>query len=184
MPRRPRVELEGGVYHVYNRLASGERVFSDAEIAADFVGRIAAVKARDGWTVFAWCVMANHYHFAIRTATVPLSESLHALQGQFSRTINRRDGRTGSRWQSRYHAKVIDEQRYLSQVVLYIHLNPVRAGVTDDPAEYLFAGHREIVRRLRAPLVDVDDALLCFGPERRSARTKTKRPDNRSGDHA
>lgn len=107
---------------------------------------------------------------AVRTATVGLATSLHSLQGKFSRSFNRRWSRSGGLWQSRYHAKLIDEQRYLSQVVLYIHLNPVRAELVEDAAEYVFSGHREIVRRSHEPLVDVDDALLCFADTRRAAR--------------
>ena len=118
MPRRPRVEVDGGVYHVYNRVASGERLFEDPEVAIEFVERIRSVKERDGWTVFAWCVMPNHFHLAIRRSTVDLAASLHSLQGKFSRAFNRRWQRSGSVWQSRYQAKLIDEQRYLSRVVL------------------------------------------------------------------
>ena len=60
MARGPRVVIEGGLYHVYNRVASGERVFDDPEVAIEFVERIRSVKERDGWVVFAWCVMATH----------------------------------------------------------------------------------------------------------------------------
>jgi REP element-mobilizing transposase RayT len=170
MPRRPRVEVEGGVYHVYNRTASGEPVFSDQSVALDFVERVRSVKKRDGWTIFAWCLMTNHYHLALRTSSVPLSESLHWLQGRFSREFNKHRDRSGGLWHSRYHAKLIDEQRYLSQLVLYIHLNPVRAGVVKDPAKYGFSGHREIVRPASSRLTDVDQALLCFADARRAAR--------------
>ena len=85
MVRRARVLVEGGVEHVYNRVASGEPVFADPEEAKRFVEVVREVKARDGWTVFAWCVMSNHYHLALRTSAVPLSRGMHHLQSTFSR---------------------------------------------------------------------------------------------------
>jgi len=125
MPRTPRVFVEGGIYHVYNRFASGEAVFADPEAAREFIELLRFVKKRDGWTVFAWVLMTNHYHLAIRSRAVPISQGFHYLQGTFSRRFNRSRGRTGALWQSRYHAKAINEQRYLDRVVLYIHLNSV-----------------------------------------------------------
>jgi REP element-mobilizing transposase RayT len=170
MPRRARVVIEGGVYHVYNRVASGEAVFGDPEEALRFVEVMREVKGRDGWTVFAWALMTNHYHLAIRTSAVPVWRGMHHVQCTFSRGFNRRHGRTGSLWQSRYQAKLVDEQRYLAQLVAYVHLNPVRAGMVTDPVDHLFGGHREIVKRVQRSLVDVDDVLLCYGESERVAR--------------
>ena len=59
-------------------------------------------------------------------------------------------------WQSRYKARLIDEPEYLSRVIHYIHLNPVRAGLTEDPSKYTFSGHRELMGKVRTPLCDVD----------------------------
>jgi len=170
MVRRPRVVVEGGVYHVYNRVSSGEAIFADANDAIDFVEAIKEVKKRDGWTVFAWCVMPNHFHLVIRTATVPLWRGMHSIQNLFSRRYNRRFGRTGSLWQGRYKAKYVEDQRYLDQLILYVHLNPVKAGLVEDLTEYPFGGHREVRKQLRTPLVDVDEMLLCFGSSRKPAR--------------
>ena len=114
--------------------------------------------------------MSNHFHLAVRTSVTPLARGMHHIQCMFSRSFNRRSGRTGGLWQSHYQAKLVDEQPYLSQLVLYVHLNPVRAGVVEDPADHLLSGHREIVKRVKGPLVDVDDTLLSFGETRRSAR--------------
>ena len=72
MGRRPRVVVEGGLYHVYNRISSGETIFAEPNEAIDFVETIRETKKRDGWTVLAWCVMSNHFHLVVRTSTVPL----------------------------------------------------------------------------------------------------------------
>jgi REP element-mobilizing transposase RayT len=155
---------------VYNRVASGETIFSDPEEAVEFIETIRETKMRDGWTVLAWCVMSNHYHLVIRTSTIPLWRGMHRIQNLFSRRFNKRDGRTGSLWQSRYKAKFVEDESYLGRLVLYVHLNPVMAGFASDPEEYVFCGHREIKRRVRMALVDVDETMLCFGSTKKEAR--------------
>ncbi len=95
---------------------------------------------------------------------------MHFLQGRFSQRFNRKNGRTGALWQSRYQARLIDEQSYLDRVILYIHLNPVEAGLVTKPVDHVFSGHREIVKRTSNPVIDNDDALLCFGETEREAR--------------
>jgi REP element-mobilizing transposase RayT len=84
MVRRQRFEIEGGLYHVYNRVASGEAIFSDPNEAVEFIETIRETKLRDGWTVPAWCVISNHYHLVIRTASVPLWRGMHRTQNRFS----------------------------------------------------------------------------------------------------
>ena len=170
MPRSLRVFVEGGIYHVYNRFASGEPVFADREEAREFIELLRYVKQRDGWTVFAWVLMSNHYHLAIRSRAVPISRGFQYLQGRFSQRFNRGRKRTGALWQSRYHAKPINEQGYLDRVILYIHLNPVAGGLVDRPTDHVFGGHREIVKGVSKPVIDVVDCLLSFGQTQREAR--------------
>ena len=170
MPRSLRVFVEGGIYHVYNRFASGEPVFADPEEAREFIELLRYVKQRDGWTVFAWVLMSNHYHLAIRSRAVPISRGFQYLQGRFSQRFNRGRKRTGALWQSRYHAKLVNEQNHLDRIILYIHLNPVAGGLVDRPADHVFGGHREIIKGVSNPVVDVDDCLLSFGRTQRKAR--------------
>jgi hypothetical protein len=77
----------------------------------------------------------------------------------------------GPFWQSRYKAKLVETPEYLRQLLLYIHLNPVTAGIVDRPDDYAWSGHREVVRRFKNPLVDPDQLLLAFDETRKAART-------------
>ena len=61
MPRRRRILVEGGLYHLYNRFARGENVFANPEEAVEFVELLREVKHRDGLTVFAWALLSNHF---------------------------------------------------------------------------------------------------------------------------
>ena len=87
MPRSQRNLLEGGLYHVYNRFARGEQIFADRGEAERFHDLVREVKRRDGFLLYAWCLMSNHYHLAMRTLAVPLSRTLGFLQGGFSRSF-------------------------------------------------------------------------------------------------
>jgi REP element-mobilizing transposase RayT len=164
------VFVAGAVYHVYGRVARGEGVFADAREAAAFVDVLRAVKREHGLTVLAWCLMSTHYHLAVRTDQVPLWRTMKLIQGRFARSYNRRHRLLGPFWQGRYKAILVPDQRYLEQVIAYVHLNPVTAKVVKDPARYRWSGHRELLGRVGDPLADVNDALALFGARRGPAR--------------
>jgi putative transposase len=170
MPRAPQILVEGGLYHVYNRFARGEEIFADPEEAIEFLDLLRDLKQRDDLQIFAWSLLSNHYHLAVRTSAVPISRTMRTLQGGFSKAFNRRWGRTGPLWQSRYQARLVDSQRSFDQLVLYVHMNPVRAGLVEDPSKHVFSGHRELLGKVRDPLLDVDDGLLAFGKTIKNAR--------------
>jgi REP element-mobilizing transposase RayT len=170
MPRPNRLNLEGGVYHVYNRVTRGDAVFAEEDEAELFTSVLRKVKERDEVTVFAWCLMANHFHIALRTGPVPLERTMKSLQQKISIGYNARFGTFGPLWQGRYRAKLVENQDYLDRLIFYIHLNPVASGIVNDPAQFRWSGHREIVGRSSNPIVDIDEVLLLFGATRRAAR--------------
>ncbi len=114
--------------------------------------------------------MSNHYHLAVRVGPVPLARTMGFVQGRFGQEYNRRSRSAGPLWQSRYKAKVIDGERYLTQLIAYIHLNPVAAGVVSDPARYTLCGHAELVHKASARLIDVEGTLALFGETKADAR--------------
>jgi putative transposase len=170
MPRPDRIFVEGGIYHVYNRLGRGERVFDEEVEAMVFVSLLREIAERDGLTIFAWALLSNHFHLAVRTSVVSLDRPMRSLQQRVTRGVNARRRVYGPLWQGRYRAKMVSDQRYLDQLLVYIHLNPVTAGMVDDPANYPWSGHRELLGKVKDPIVDVDEVLRVFGTTRRSSR--------------
>ncbi len=163
MPRKPRLFVSGATYHVYCRVARGEFVFSEAEYSEAFIEALLDVRDRDDLSILAWCLMSNHYHVVMKTSSVPLWRSMARLQGKTAREHNRRRGVLGRLWQSRYKARLIDSNEYFMQVVAYVHLNPVAAGLVADPADYRLSGHREVIGRRPPFLLDAKDLLELFG---------------------
>lgn len=170
MPRSPRVFLEGGIYHVYNRVTRGERVFGEDEEALFLLNTMRKVRDRDGFIVLAWCIMGNHYHLAVRCTSVPLWRTMASIHTKVSKSYNARYRVYGPFWQGRYKAKLVKSPEYLQQLLVYIHLNSVTAGIVERPDEYVWSGHREIVRRFKNPFVDPDELLLTFDETREAAR--------------
>ena len=170
MPRRARVLVEDAVYHVYNRFAHGAEILASSEERERFIDLLDRARRRDGLTVLAWRLMSNHYHPAVRTDPIPLSRTLGFVQASFAQGYNRLSHGSGPLWQSRYKAKLVDDERYLGQLIAYIHLNPVAAGLVIDPADHGASGHRELLGRSPAHLVDVAAALGLFAGTRCDAR--------------
>jgi putative transposase len=92
MPRRPRIFVEGGIYHVYNRFARGAGVLREGDEAERFLDLLRKTRDRDGLTIFAWALMSNHYHLALRSGPVPLSRTVGYVQSRFGQ------GYIGTRW--------------------------------------------------------------------------------------
>ena len=90
MPRHPRLFIPEAIYHVYCRVTRGEFVFDDPIEAAEFVSAVREVRDLHGWRIFAWTLMANHYHLVIKTGVIPLWRSMLRLQSEVARAFNKR----------------------------------------------------------------------------------------------
>jgi putative transposase len=128
MARKPRLEFEGGIYHVINRGNYRTDIFGAQKTKAAFLKCLGEVCAKTGWRVHAWCIMSNHYHLAVETPQANLVEGMQWLQVTFSVRFNRLRKERGHLFQGRYKSLVVDPAG-LGALCHYIHLNPVRAGL-------------------------------------------------------
>jgi hypothetical protein len=107
--------------------------------------------------------MTNHIHLALQVSDIPLSRSMQNLSFRYTRWINWRQKRTGHLFQGRYKAVLVDGDSYLLELVRYIHLNPVRAGMVSDPEEYPWSSHRAYLGKESLPCLTTDSLLDHFG---------------------
>lgn len=113
---------------------------------------------RFGCRVYAYCLMDNHIHIALQVGEVELSKVMQNLSSRYTRWANWRHQKTGHLFQGRYKAILVEEDAYLLQLVAYLHLNPVRAGMTAEAGDYRWSSHRaymglEIIPWLSCDLV-------------------------------
>jgi len=123
------------------------------------------VSSKHRLTVLGFALMSNHYHLVVCTGDVKLWRSMAAIHARVTREYNRHHCVFGPGWQSRYRARLIQNDRNLRHLLAYVHLNPIIAGLVNDPAEYVLSGHRELIGRVSPILVDTTAALRCFGEE-------------------
>jgi hypothetical protein len=103
--------------------------------------------------------MPNHFHLLVEVGEVPTSRLMQALLTGYARWFNRTHRRRGHVFQGRYKAVMCDRDSYLLELVRYIHLNPVRAGLVRNPAAWKWSGHNEYLGTARPALIDPGPVL-------------------------
>jgi len=151
MARPLRIEFAGAVYHVTSRGDRREAIVEDDEDRRKFVKLLGDVTEQMGWHCYVWCLMDNHYHFVLETPEANLSQGMRQLNGVFTQMSNRKHGRSGHLFQGRYKAILVDRESYLLELCRYVVLNPVRAGMVDDPALWAWSSYRAAAGMEKAP---------------------------------
>lgn len=170
MARKPRIHLPGGLYHVIFRGNGGQDVFLTDADRYRFYLLLQEGTHRFGYRVHAFCLMTNHIHLALQVGDIPLSRAMQNLSFRYTRWINWREKRTGHLFQGRYKAVLVDGDNYLLELVRYIHLNPVRAGMVTNPEEYPWSSHRAYLGKETLPWLTTDWMLAQFGKNVAKAR--------------
>jgi putative transposase len=125
--------------------------------------------------VHAFCLMPNHLHLALQMGREPLSRGLQSLSLRYTRHINRTQDRFGHLFQGRYKALLVDADSYGLALVRYIHLNPVRARLVANPADYAYSGHLGYLGKLTFAFLTTDWVLGQFDERPASARARYAR---------
>jgi putative transposase len=136
MARPLRLEFPGAVWHVTNRGVEQRDIYLDDFDREAFDNLLGKTISRFFWRLPAYTQMTNHFHLVIQTLEPTLSRGMQDLQKKFAERFNRKYDRRGHLFQGRFKAHLIDSERYLLNVARYVALNPVRAGLVTDPADW------------------------------------------------
>lgn len=151
MTRPLRIELAGGVYHVTSRGDRRENIyFCDADRRA-WLELLGKVCERFNWMCHAWCQMSNHYHIVVETVEGNLSQGMRQLNGVYTQHINSAYQRVGHVFQGRYKSILVEKESYLLELARYVVLNPVRAGMVDDPQQWSWSSYAAMTGEKQAP---------------------------------
>ena len=173
MPRRARIDAPGALHHIVIRGIERKAVFKDDTDREDFIERLSSLLQETATPCYAWALMTNHVHLLLRTGTVPIASIMRRLLTGYAVRFNRKHRRHGHLFQNRYKSILCEEDRYLKQLVAYIHLNPVRAGIVEDVAAlkvFAYSGYSALMGKKPRPWQDTDYVLGFFGERLSEAR--------------
>jgi REP element-mobilizing transposase RayT/DNA-directed RNA polymerase specialized sigma24 family protein len=151
MSRPLRIEFPGAVYHVTARGDRRESIFDDDDDRQLFLSVLAQALERFDALALAYCLMGNHYHLVLHTRAANLSRLMRHLNGVYTQSYNRRHGKVGHLLQGRFKAILVDREAYLLTVCRYVELNPVRAGMVEEPSQWGWSSYLAHVGRAQTP---------------------------------
>jgi REP element-mobilizing transposase RayT len=142
------------------------KIFTNNKDRNDFLSRLAELAEGNAMDIYAWALLPNHFHLLCKTKKQPLSSSMRKLLTGYVVNFNRRHNRHGHLFQNRYKSIVCEEDPYLMELVRYIHLNLIRAGVVKSIEELNrspWSGHSALMGNVKKNWQDTSFILPLFG---------------------
>lgn len=165
MPRNPRFAFQNAFYHVFNRGINKQDIFQSDEDYEFFLRKIYALKEKYDHSIYAICLMPNHFHISVQTRKIPISKIMSSLTTSYSMYFNRKYEHLGPVFQNRFKSILIESDSYFLELSRYIYLNPVKAGLVKDPLMYKYTTLREALNKEPQRFLDRDILRLTGDTE-------------------
>ncbi len=173
MPRKARIDAPGAVQHIIVRGIERKKIFRNDADRSNFLARLSAIVSETRTTCYGWALIPNHVHLLLRTGTIPIATVMRRLLTGYAVSFNLKYQRHGQLFQNRYKSILCQEDRYLKELVRYIHLNPLRANLASDLKaldRYRWCGHSAIMDKTACDWQNIEYVLKLFGNKISSAR--------------
>jgi putative transposase len=172
MPRKARLDVPGTLHHVMVRGIEGNKIFRDEEDRRAFIARLRSLVMETESRILAWALMENHIHLLVVSGPGGLSTFMRRLLTGYAIGFNRKHRRFGHLFQNRYKSIICDLDPYLLELVRYIHLNPLRAGLVknlEGLESYPWCGHGILTGNRKNDWQERDFVLGFFGSKGKRA---------------
>ena len=151
MARQLRIEYPDAYYHVTARGNERKGIFKSDKDRGKFLSYLESAVKRYDAVIHAWCLMSNHYHLLVETPSGNLSQIMQHINGAYTNYFNTKRKRSGHLFQGRYKGILVEADEYALELSRYIHLNPVRIGIVNEPGDYKWSSFQEYAGKRKAP---------------------------------
>jgi len=175
MPRKSRIDAPGALHHVIIRGIERGKIFRSDYDRENFLDRLGKLIHDTQTDCFAWALLPNHVHLLLRTGLIPVSVLMSRLLTGYAVWFNKKYRRHGQLFQNRYKSILCQEDPYLKELVRYIHLNPLRAGLVEDIKtldKHPWCGHSVLMNKTKQVWQNVDYVYGLFSERIRLARKR------------
>src|SRR4051812_5786365 len=172
MARPPRLQVAGGPFHVTTRSPARRPILPDDAARSICLRLLERACSRYGWRCHAYCVMTTHYHVLITTPEPNLSRGMQWLNGRYGTIFNEEYASHGHVFGARFASVYVISDAHLLQVVSYIAMNPVGAGICASPSDWKFSSYRALLGRRLPGFLELDSILRLFAFDRAEARRR------------
>lgn len=162
MPRPLRYPIAGIPQHIVQRGNNRCATFFSEEDRRFYLACLLDASRRHGLAIHAYVLMTNHVHLLATPArTDSIGRTLQSVGRRYVQVINLGHGRTGTLWEGRHRASVVQSERYLAVCHAYIELNPVRAGLVRAPEDHPWSSCRHYALGRKDPIIDDSPEYLA-----------------------
>ena len=176
MPRKPRKWYKGACYHVMARGNRRTALFRSDEDYRVFIMQLVKIQKKYPFDLHAYCLMTNHFHLEITTGDDPIWKIMKPLMQNYAMWFNQKYGYVGHVFDSRYTSCLIENDSYFLEVNRYIHLNPVKAQMVNEPVAYDYSSYKRYMSEesedILAGIIDTGRVLSFFSHDPREQYRK------------
>jgi putative transposase len=172
MTRPLRIEFDGAWYHVINRGVEKRKTFCHENHYQKFLSLLEEVTKVYGIEVHAFSLMPNHYHLLVHTPKAGLSMAMKHLNGVYTLYFNKVTERDGPLFKGRYKAIIVDSNEYLTELVRYIHQNPVKANLCKKAEDHAWTSHKFYLKEIKDHWLHTAEILQEYGNNKNTAKKR------------